>query len=204
MLRVAGPEQIPDSEEVSDVTEYNGLHLNSFSRPVSLQSAQDSAYCKEAVENLVLYSFKGMYQATLDIYTNRQANSAARSLARKVNVELLRQRYPFNNVILDRSDAQVNTIIDTVCRFTMETLGMAPMTEAALSPLNWVERLWAIPTVPMMLNSFVSNTITMSLRPTNLLSDGDGLTGERNPTFRSDFQWAIMIFNGACYIDYNG
>ena len=198
MLRVAGP------DDVEEPTENNGLHLqNTLNRPVSLQAVQDSKYCKTATENLVHYAFKGMYQATLDTYTNRQANKAAKSLARKVDTALLRQRYPFNNIILDLSDETMNTIVDEACRFTMETLGLAPMTEAALYPLNWLDRLWAIATVPLMLQSFVSNSLTMTLRPSNLLSKGDGLRVEGKPTFRSDFHWAIMTFNGACYFDYN-
>jgi hypothetical protein len=164
----------------------------------------DSEFCQSATKVLLTYAYKGLLKATLNIYTDSQANSAGSRIAGMVNRTLIRQQAPFDNVITGYLDAaQIQDLISTAFRFAYENAGLDEITKTSLKPLNWFERLWAAPIVPLMLSQFWSGGLPFTILESNMNEGGDGIGGQDGASFLSDMQWAIIGFNGACYIDYS-
>ena len=160
-------------------------------------------FCDDALITLLTYAYKGMFRVSFNIYTNEQANTAGRTLARLIDRDSLLRSYPFKKRIDgELNDYRIDEVIRYAFKYAVQQKGFGPMTSAAMEPLNWYERLFAVPIIPTMLSRWNSRLSRLTVRGSSRLQKGDGIGGQFRPTYRSDMQWAIVTFNGACFTDY--
>ena len=174
---------------------------------IALEESQvddDPPFCKTATRTLVKYALKGMLRSTYDQYSEgKSLNRALSLIIGKVDITKVRQLAPFNAQLPGPLDqAQMNAMVKAVFDHVYDTVGSSRMTFEALRALPWMHRFFASAIIPTKFTAFREGTIPIEVPVTNFAIKGTGLGGQGSATYFTDMQFAMITFNGACFINY--